>query len=86
MSTKAEHNRRGYVWSPQLALELKTGLKSLGRGLGPPRQSQTFDLIMVSTFMSEAPDGDFGPPLFPGYAAVLGALWVLREIELAWAT
>jgi hypothetical protein len=82
---KAEHTRLGYAWSPQLALELKAGLRSLGRGIGPARQSQTFDLLLIAACLAKEPDQDDGQPLFPGYAVVLGSLWVLREIELAWA-
>jgi len=82
---KAEHISRGHAWSQQLGLELKAALRSVGRGLGPPRQSRPFDLLAIASDMSKTPSSTSGSPLFPSFAVLLGALWVLREIEIAWA-
>ena len=35
--------------------------------------------------MTKTPATVGGMPVFPSYAVLLGALWVLRKIEIAWA-
>ena len=80
---KGHHIEEGHDWTQQLAHELTQAGRSLGRGLGPPRQSATFDLerlALTPEVVSRKP----GSPLFPKQALLLGSLWVLREIELAW--
>ncbi len=67
-------------------LELTAARRPLARGLGPARQSKAFDPVNVAAHMAKTPCDDAGAPLFPGYAVLLGALWALREIGVAWAT
>ena len=81
---KGYHIELGHDWTQQLAHELTQAGRSLGRGLGPSRQSAAFDLERLSLSPGSASLKP-GSPLFPMQAILLGSLWVLREIELAWA-
>ena len=80
---KGRHIEKGYDWTQQLAHEHTLAGRSLGRGLGPSRQSATFDLEKLAHSQGPACRKS-GTPLFPKGAVILGSLWVLREIEIAW--
>jgi len=82
---KAQHISKGFDWTQQLELEQKCALRSVNRGLGVARQSASFDLDNIAAVRCDAPVKHAGQPVFPADLAVLGSLWVLREIEAAWA-
>ena len=81
---KGHHIELGHDWIQQLAHELTQAGRSLSRGLGPSRQSAAFDLERLALSPGVA-SLKLGSPIFPKQAILLGSLWVLREIELAWA-
>ena len=83
---KGHHIEQGYDWTQQLAHELTQAGRSLGRGLGPPRQSAAFDLQRVACSPSVPAPSSQGGPIFPKETILLGSLWVLREIEIAWTS
>jgi len=83
---KTEHIKLGHGWSLQLELEAKQGARSVARGLGQARQMAAFDVATVAAAPQDVPIIATGCPVFPADMAVLGAYWVLREIEIAWAT
>ena len=66
--------------------ELAQAGHSSGRGLGPPRQSAAFDLQRVARSPSVPAPSSQGGPICPKETILLGSLWVLREIEIAWAS
>ena len=57
----------------------------MNRGLGPARQSADFSLADVAAHVLCTPVRAPQQPAFPHHMALLCALWVLREIEGAWA-
>ncbi len=76
---KRHHISLGFTWSDSLARELVDCGRSCGRGLGPAAQSQPLPL---GTWAA----GPLPPPgfLVSGIDVVLvGAWWLMREIELA---
>ena len=81
---KCVHISKGFEWTQQLAQELKQAGRSLDRGLGPARQSAAFELEQVAA-IAEIQTRSGGLPVLPRVAVLLGSLWVLREIEMAWA-
>ena len=81
---KGAHIELGYEWTQQLALELTQAGRSLGRGLGPARQSAAFCLDKLANAQAHAVRVPGGPS-HPRHAILLGSLWVLREIEIAWS-
>ena len=82
---KGRHIQLGYQWTLQHDYEARQAVRSVCRGLGAARQSAGFDLPELAKALSGAPSTRRGHPCFPAECAVLGALWVLREIEMAWA-
>ena len=82
---KCEHIRRGHDWTLQLDLEAKQGSRSVARGLGQSKQAASFDITAVAHADRTSPVRTSGWPVFPADVAVLGAFWVLREIEIAWS-
>lgn len=82
---KGTHVALGHTWTQQLDHELKAAGRSLSRGLGPARQSADFCVTQIARLPPGGKARHDGLPLDPHKALVLGALWVLREIELAWA-
>ena len=83
---KREHLRLGHPWSIQLDLEAKEAVRSVSRGIGPSRQSASFELESLATCDSAVTNPLRGHPLFEFDFVILGSLWVMREIEVAWAT
>ena len=55
----------------------------MGRGLGPARQSEAFAVDAVAALNLGMEPAVEGGPVFPGDLLVVGAFWVLREIEAA---
>ena len=82
---KREHIRRGHEWSTHLALEAKDAGRSVSRGMGPTRQSASFVLEDVAELDSSVADQRAHRPVFIEDFVLLGSLWVMREIEVAWA-
>jgi len=83
---KAKHISCGHDWTQQLDLEHKQALRSVNRGLGTARQSASFDIDLIGGLPREDVVRLKGQPIYPADLCVLGSLWVLREIEAAWAT
>jgi len=83
---KAEHIRQGHCWSQQLEQEAKQAGRSVNRGIGPARQSASFTLEQVAGLPPAAPMRVKGRPVFEDDFVILGSLWIMREIEVAWAT
>ena len=81
---KGQHIEFGFDWSQQLAHELTQAGRSLSRGLGPARQSAAFSLDRLALLPISATKAS-GAPLYPKFTILLGSLWVLREIEMAWS-
>ena len=83
--TKAEHIRSGHPWSAQLNQALTEAKRSVGRGLGPARQSAPLDVLALSKLdMDESPlvpKGPWGPKTM----AIVSSLFMLREIEASLA-
>ena len=82
---KQEHVRAGHAWTHQHELEAKQGVRSATRGQGPPRQSAPLvvdDLVLLTLGADAVVQGG---PVNPGGAVFLGAAFLLREIELAYA-
>lgn len=84
-----EHVRHGYDWTPALAQTRRGAVRAITRGMGPPRQSAPLPLESFMEFPNE-----FRPPAGPAYSGwllnardmvVLASLWMLREIEVAFA-
>ena len=82
---KAEHIRQGYSWTQQLDLEGRDAGRSVNRGLGSARQSAAFQLEDLVPMLDAPPRNIANEPVFPAHVAILASLWVLREIEAAWA-
>ena len=84
-AVKQEHVKAGYLWSMQHELEAKQGLKSVTRGQGPPRQSAPLIIDDVLALqLSEEALCQAGP-VNPKGVFFLGASFLLREIEVAYA-
>ena len=83
---KGAHILRDHQWTPRLELELKQGSRSVARGLGVARQSGALVLSEVAKLKQRFDDLPVDLPFAPVPAVLLGSLWILREIELAWAT
>ncbi len=76
---KRQHVSLGYSWTDQLARELADCSRSCKRGLGPAAQAQPLPLSAWVTGPLPAPT-----VLTAGVDAILvGAWWLMREIELA---
>ena len=75
----------GYHWTQQLDLEAKQAARSVNRGLGAARQSAEFDIMSVAAAWKQSASHIDGVPVYPEPTIVLGSLWILREIEVAWA-
>eukprot|EP00972_Heterocapsa_arctica_P071041 10495564-Heterocapsa_arctica.AAC.1 len=67
-----------------MSLELSEGIRSCERGLGPPRRAAALPLRGIAELggafvLNEAEAG----PRRPRDAALVGAWWAMREIELS---
>ena len=79
-----EHIRLGHVWTPELSLEIREGMNSVNRGLGAPTKCPGLDLQQLAELDMEAHDPVEHPsgPVGARDAALVGAWWALRELEL----
>ena len=82
---KGEHIRLGFHWSQQLDQEAREAGRSVNRGLGPARQSAAFTLELVAQGSHPRLQPVPRLPAYPYHMVLLSSLWVLREIEAAWA-
>lgn len=77
------HIEAGHSWTEQLDLASKWLSRSVLRGIGPARQSCPFSMSRLMTLTcTQAPLVDKGP-CWAVSAALLGSMFLLREIELA---
>ena len=72
----------GYAWTEQLELEARQGVRSVLRGIGPSRQSASFDLMLMWDASPDLHSDISGAPALFTSASVVGCFWILREIEL----
>ena len=80
---KAESQRRGHSWDDAMDRALKDSIRSCERGLGPPTVAQPLPFALLGTLDGNpAPWTDEGP-VGPRHAIVIGAWWMMREIELS---
>ena len=82
---KQMHIKAGYAWTPQHELEQRQGARSVTRGQGPPRQAAPFDDGAVAALEVGTQPVCAGGPINPVGTVVLGAAFLLREIEVAYA-
>ena len=84
-----EHIRHGHDWTPALAQARKEAVRAITRGMGPPRQSAPLPLESLMGIPNELlpPEGSafLGWPFNYRNLVVLASLWMLREIEVAFA-
>ena len=82
---KGRHIEAEHKWCQMLSHTANWVTRSVNRGLGPPRQSCGFDFAKLCSLpRSEAPLVDNGPQ-HPAVMAILGCIFLLREIELSTA-
>jgi hypothetical protein len=81
--SKTEHISLNYEWTPQLHLAERRSLRSVLRGIGPPRQTHEFDLGRAYAAIAHdrplVPDGPIGARNW----CVFASFHLLREIELS---
>ena len=79
-SIKRKHIQGGYDLPLKVQLEIKDCSRALRRGIGPPRRAEPFYLEKIIQFADSQRQGDLRTI---AYASVLGAWWMMREVELA---
>eukprot|EP00971_Amphidinium_carterae_P184402 3660891-Amphidinium_carterae.1 len=82
---KKEHVKRGFSWTDALELELRDGVRSCERGIGPPRKAKPLGLDVFAALGSLEPLVPGGPVL-PGVGCLVTFWWLLREVEMSTAT
>ena len=82
---KSVHISEGHDWTQQLAEEFRQPARSVDRGRGPPRQSAAFNLRNVALLDVDQTCAGQELTVLTVFAVLLGSMWVLREIETAWA-
>ena len=80
---KVEAQRRGYTWTDGLQRCLKDGIRSCERGMGPPTVAQPLPLRSLYLLPGGAEPWVRGGPANPRNAILVGAWWLMREMELA---
>ena len=80
---KTESQRRGFEWPDVLQRALKDAVRSCERGLGPPTRAQPLPLHLLGNLAGGVEPWCAGGPSSPRAAVVVGAWWLLREVELA---
>lgn len=76
----------GYIWSPQLDQEAKRAFRAVNRVLGVARQMASMDLRLLSNLHTNAFHTIDSKPIQLADPAILGSMWILRKIEVAWTT
>ena len=80
---KTEAQRRGHDWPDHLQRALKDAIRSCERGLGPPTRAQPLPLHLLGRLPPGCSPWNAGGPTSPRAAVVVGAWWLMREVELA---
>jgi hypothetical protein len=75
----------GFVWDQCLDVAAKDASRSVNRGLGPARQSAEIDITLLAPLASESVPLVVGGPINPATQFILGAFFLMREIELSCA-
>ena len=82
-----KHIEEGHPVGPDLRLAIKKTARAVARGQGPTKQAATFNLNAVATFMTDVGDPMapiiLGGPCWPFALMIVGAFFLLRELELA---
>ena len=80
---KEEHVHADHAWNDLLVATWRDCKRAAERGLGPPRQADTFrgDDLQPASWGTQ-PLTKNGPVL-PGHLVAVGVFWLLREAELA---
>eukprot|EP00971_Amphidinium_carterae_P332887 6467277-Amphidinium_carterae.2 len=60
---KKEHVKQGFLWTDALEVELRDGVRSCERGMGPPKKARPLELGMLAAHGSLE-------PLVPGGSGV----------------
>jgi len=79
---RIKHIRQGHSWDDMLALEAREGLRSALRGIGPPQRCPAMDLARLANLAADTVQAVPHGPANPRDAALVGAWWALRELEL----
>ena len=80
---KVESQRRGHPWTDSLQRCLKDAIRSCERGMGPPTVAQPLPLRSLYLLPGGADPWVRGGPACPRNAILVGAWWLMREMELA---
>ena len=84
-AAKRTHIAAGFVWDQQMDLASRDTSRSVARGLGPARQSAELDVDRIGALKCDGLPLVAGGPLNPVIQFVLGAFFLMREIELSCA-
>ena len=80
---KVESQRRGFAWIDVFQRALKDSIRSCERGLGPPVRAQALPFASLDRLPGHSSPWVAGGPLGPRNAIIIGAWWMLRELELS---
>eukprot|EP00971_Amphidinium_carterae_P346304 6487660-Amphidinium_carterae.1 len=62
-SMKKEHVKQGFLWTDALEVELRDGVRSCERGMGPPKKAKPMELGVLAAHGSLEPLVPGGPVL-----------------------
>lgn len=80
---KAEHISLGFKWTSHIESAMKLGLQSCRRGICPSKQAASFNLRDVMSIKLAEPGQDRDSPVGVVNMAIVGSMFMLREIEIA---
>ena len=82
---KDAHLEAGFVWDDFLDRAVRRARRAATRGIGPARQSASFDLQAAADRLQTLPatSESSGVPVGGRSLVVAGAFWMLRELELS---
>ena len=80
---KTEAQRRGCGWPDPYQRALKDAIRSCERGMGPPTRVQPLPFESLGLLAAGVAAWNAGGPASPRRAMVVGAWWMMREIELS---
>ena len=82
-AAKDRHLAMGFKWSVFLDRSVSRVVRSVTRGIGPPRQSAELDVQSLTKLELPLVSSLSGAPLGLKTALLTGVMWCLREIELS---
>ena len=82
---KADAERQGFPWDPVLQRLLKDAIRSCERGMGPATRARPLPLLQLGGLPGGLQAWVAGGPARPRNAVVVGAWWLMREVELSTA-